>query len=86
MLLRQLDTASHYFDHVLFILGTFSRRQGQIFMDLTFFNRAMQPMGGFAIQFNKNSFGLNPAVALQVNSPIPQNMQAEASLQLSTCK
>ena len=70
----------------MFILGTFSRRQGQIFMDLTFFNRAMQPMGGFAIQFNKNSFGLNPAVALQVNSPIPQNMQAEASLQLSTCK
>uniref|UniRef100_H2XLC2 AP complex subunit beta n=1 Tax=Ciona intestinalis TaxID=7719 RepID=H2XLC2_CIOIN len=34
--------------------GTFQRRQKEIFMDLTFTNRAMQPMTGFAIQFNKN--------------------------------
>ena len=38
----------------LILLGTFSRRQGQIYMDLTFNNRAMQAMGSFAIQFNKN--------------------------------
>lgn len=53
-------------------------------MDLTFANRAMQPMAGFAIQFNKNSFGLSPASALQVNSPLPPNQQAETSLHLDT--
>ena len=36
------------------VSGTFSRRQNQLYMDLTFSNRAMQPMGGFAIQFNRN--------------------------------
>ncbi len=64
--------------------GTFSRRQGQIFMDLSIANRAMQPMAGFAIQFNKNSFGLAPAAPLQVNSPLPPNQVAEVSLQLNT--
>ena len=34
--------------------GTFSRRQGQIYMDMTVSNKAMQAMGPFAIQFNKN--------------------------------
>lgn len=36
------------------ITGTLSRKNGQIIMDMTFTNRAMQPMMGFAIQFNKN--------------------------------
>lgn len=36
------------------ISGTFTRKSGQIMMELTFTNRAMQAMGGFAIQFNKN--------------------------------
>ena len=36
------------------ISGTFTRRNGQIYMDMTFTNKAMQPMSGFAIQFNKN--------------------------------
>ena len=40
------------------VLGTFSRRQGQIYMDMTFSNKAMQAMGDFAIQFNKNRYGL----------------------------
>ena len=39
---------------VVNFLGTFSRRQGQIYMDLQFSNRAMQAMGDFAVQFNKN--------------------------------
>ena len=55
-------------------------------MDLTFANRAMQSMAGFAIQFNKNSFGLSPAAQLQVSSPLPANQQAETSLHLNTCK
>ena len=37
------------------VTGTFARRNGQIFMDMTFANRAMQPLADFAIQLNKNS-------------------------------
>jgi len=64
------------------IEGTFSRKQGQMFMELTFTNRAMQPMAGFAIQFNKNSFGIAPAV-LQVQSPLPPNQSSSTSLALN---
>ena len=35
-------------------------------MELTLSNRAMQPMSAFALQMNKNSFGLVPAQPLQV--------------------
>lgn len=31
-------------------------RNGQINMDMTLKNKAMQPMTGFAIQLNKNSY------------------------------
>ncbi len=48
------------------INGTFTRRSGAINFDLDFSNKALQPMNGFAIQFNKNSFGLNPATNLQI--------------------
>lgn len=65
------------------ISGTFARRQGVIYMDLTFANRAMQAMAGFAIQFNKNSFGLAPS-ALQVQTPLPPNQSASTSLALTT--
>ena len=34
--------------------GTFARKGGQIFMELTLSNKALQPMVGFAIQLNKN--------------------------------
>ena len=36
------------------VCGTFSRRQNQLYMDMTFSNRAMQAIGGFAVQFNRN--------------------------------
>ena len=36
------------------IMGTFARRQGQITAEMSFTNKALQPMGNFAIQFNKN--------------------------------
>ncbi|WAR01329.1 AP1B1-like protein [Mya arenaria] len=50
------------------ITGTFARKNNQINMELTFTNKAMQPMSGFAVQFNKNSFGLMPAqVAIKNN-------------------
>lgn len=66
------------------ISGTFSRRNGQIFMDMTFSNKAMQAMTGFAVQFNKNSFGLTPAQPLQVQAPLQPNFPADVSLQLAT--
>ena len=34
--------------------GTYARRAGKIYMDMTFTNKALQAMGDFAIQFNKN--------------------------------
>ncbi|XP_043477680.1 AP-1 complex subunit beta-1 isoform X1 [Leptopilina heterotoma] len=66
------------------IWGTFSRKNGQISMDMTFTNKAMQPMGGFAIQLNKNSFGLSPASPLQVASPLAPGSSIEVSVSLST--
>jgi AP-1 complex subunit beta-1 len=36
------------------IKGTFARRQGQMVMELSFTNRALQPIGDFAMQINKN--------------------------------
>ncbi|KXJ72997.1 AP-1 complex subunit beta-1 isoform X2 [Aedes albopictus] len=65
------------------VQGTFSRRNGQIFMDMTFTNKAMQAMTGFAIQLNKNSFGLVPAAPLQV-APLQPSQSTEASLSLGT--
>jgi hypothetical protein len=38
------------------ISGTFSRKSGQVLMELALTNRAMQAMTGFAIQFNKNRY------------------------------
>lgn len=66
------------------VLGTFSRRQGQIYMDMTFHNKAMQAMGDFAIQFNKNSFGLAPGCPLNIPSPLLANSSAETSLPVNT--
>ncbi|XP_011345176.2 AP-1 complex subunit beta-1 isoform X3 [Ooceraea biroi] len=66
------------------IWGTFSRKNGQISMDMTFTNKAMQPMGGFAIQLNKNSFGLSPAAPLQVPAPLSPGASMEANIILST--
>ena len=40
------------------VSGTFWRRQKQIFMELTFSNKAMQPMTDFGIQLNKNRYSL----------------------------
>jgi AP-1 complex subunit beta-1 len=66
------------------ISGCFTRKNQQIVMEMVFANRAMQPLSGIAIQFNKNSFGLVPAQPLQVRSPLPPNQTAESSLPLGT--
>lgn len=65
------------------VSGTFARRQGTVFMDMTFTNRAMAAMSGFAIQFNKNSFGLTPAAAINLPQLNPGQTR-DISLQLAT--
>lgn len=65
------------------VQGTFSRRNGQVSMDMLYTNRAMQAMSGFAIQLNKNSFGLVPSAPLQVGALQP-SQTIEASLILNT--
>jgi len=52
--------------------GWFSRRGGQIYMEMNLTNKALQPLSAFAIQFNSNSFGLIPAEALNVAPLAPQ--------------
>lgn len=65
------------------ISGTFSRRNGQVSMEMTFTNKAMQAMSGFAVQLNKNSFGLVPTAPLQVGTLQP-SQTIETSLILGT--
>ncbi|KRT78922.1 hypothetical protein AMK59_6580, partial [Oryctes borbonicus] len=65
------------------IFGTFSRRSGQMAMDLSFTNKAMQAMNGFAIQFNKNSFGIAPASPLSIGALQP-SQTLETTLPLNT--
>lgn len=53
-------------------------------MEMTLTNRAMQAMSAFAIQFNKNSFGLIPAQPLQVPGPLTPNQSCEVAVTLNT--
>jgi hypothetical protein len=63
--------------------GTFTRRSGVINMDMEFINKALAPMTGFAIQLNKNSFGLISATNLQI--PLLQlNQSISSTLVLNT--
>ena len=64
------------------INGTMARREGHIYMDMTFKNTTAQAMGDFAIQFNKNSFGLAPAAALAVPTLAP-NATHDTSLPIN---
>lgn len=44
----------------------------------------MQPMGGFAVQLNKNSFGLTPIAPLQVPGPLGPGQSIEVSIAMNT--
>lgn len=66
------------------VSGTFTRRNGQISMDMTLTNKAMQPLSGFAVQLNKNSFGVAPAGPLNLPGPLAPNQSIEVSLPLNT--
>ncbi|XP_013184233.1 AP-1 complex subunit beta-1 [Amyelois transitella] len=65
------------------IWGTFSRQNGQPRMEMTFTNKAMQAMSGFAIQLNKNSFGVYPVGGLSVGA-LAAGASADAPLALAT--
>ncbi|KAK5964487.1 AP complex subunit beta [Trichostrongylus colubriformis] len=64
--------------------GTFVRRGGNILMEMTLTNKALQPLSGFAIQFNRNSFGLAPAEPLRVPSPVMPNQSVNVTLRCDT--
>ncbi|KAK6016710.1 adaptin domain protein, partial [Ostertagia ostertagi] len=64
--------------------GTFVRRAGNINMEMTLTNKAMQPLSGFAIQFNRNSFGLAPAEPLRVPSPLMPSQSVNVTLRCDT--
>jgi len=64
------------------ISGTFSRKGGVTTMLLTIVNKSNGPLSDFAVQFNKNSFGINPAAPLTAPGIMP-GQKADASLQLN---
>ncbi|KAJ1951172.1 hypothetical protein FBU59_000317, partial [Linderina macrospora] len=64
------------------ILGTFARRGGQIQMEMVFANKSNVPVGDFAIQFNKNTFGLVPSAPLNAGTLMPMT-STEVTLPLS---
>ena len=66
------------------VSGTFIRRQGQIVMEMDFANRSLQPMNDFALQINRNSFGLTPVQPLFITSPLFPNQTTATQLVLST--
>uniref|UniRef100_A0A286Y5R7 AP complex subunit beta n=1 Tax=Cavia porcellus TaxID=10141 RepID=A0A286Y5R7_CAVPO len=66
------------------ISGTFTHRQGHIYMEMNFTNKALQHMTDFAIQLNKNSFGVIPSTPLAIHTPLMPNQSIDVSLPLNT--
>ena len=64
---------------------SFSRRNGQIFMDMLLENKSQTPLRQFAIKFNKNFFGITAGGPIQVKtSTIAPGESSEATLPLAT--
>jgi hypothetical protein len=53
-------------------------------MEMDFTNKALQPMNDFALQLNRNSFGLTPSQPLHVTSPLFPNQSVSTQLTLNT--
>lgn len=66
------------------VSGTFARRNNQIVMELDFTNKALQVMNDFALQINRNSFGLTPVQPLKLTSPLLPNQATSVQLALNT--
>ncbi|ESN89905.1 hypothetical protein HELRODRAFT_187670 [Helobdella robusta] len=66
------------------ISGSFARRNEIISMDMTFNNQSSQPLHGFAIQLNKNSFGIVPSQQINISNPLAPSQSTSISLPLNT--
>mmetsp|Transcript_78628 Transcript_78628/g.163432 ORF Transcript_78628/g.163432 Transcript_78628/m.163432 type:complete len:890 (-) Transcript_78628:222-2891(-) len=64
------------------VLANVTRESGQIKLNMTFSNGSPVPINGFAIQVNKNPFGLAPAQQLVVPDIAP-GASAEASIPMA---
>jgi AP-1 complex subunit beta-1 len=53
-------------------------------MEIDFFNKALVPMNNFAIQINKNSFGLAIVDNLQIGLVLQASQNTHVSVLLST--
>ncbi len=51
---------------------------------MDFINKALQPMSDFALQINRNSFGLTPTQPLHVTTPLFPNQNVSTQLTLNT--
>ncbi|KAJ2029034.1 AP-1 complex subunit beta-1 [Coemansia sp. S610] len=65
------------------ILGTFARRNGSIQMEMSFVNKSGMSIGDFAIQFNKNTYGITPSGSLNAGTVMPMS-SVEVGLPLVT--
>ncbi|KAJ2385771.1 hypothetical protein H4S02_004170 [Coemansia sp. RSA 2611] len=65
------------------ITGTFARRNGRVQLELGLANRSGMALGDFALQFNKNTYGLQPSSGLNVGVLAP-GAAAEAVVPLAT--
>lgn len=63
---------------------TFARRNNEICIDLTLFNKTLMPMVDFGIKFNKNSFALAAAGPLTIMAPLQPNKSIDVSLSMNT--
>ena len=63
------------------VSGTFSRSESSTRMDMIFSNKTSVALNSFALQLNKNSFGLVPSESLQV-PPLAPGQSFETSLRL----
>ena len=61
------------------IRSAFVKEGGQLKMQITIENNTMQPLSGFAIQFNKNSFGLVPESPAAMGACLPQQIMPGSS-------
>eukprot|EP00741_Cyanophora_paradoxa_P012078 tig00020592_g11671.t1 len=64
------------------VSGHFARQNGSIVINFVFENQSPAPLSGFALQLNKNTFGLSPAAPLQM-APIAPGQAASCTVPLA---
>jgi len=61
------------------IRNAFVSQGGRVYQQITVENHSAAPLSGFAIQYNKNSFGLNPESPAALGQAMPQSLAPGAS-------